>query len=117
MRELIQSDYATMAKSVGSAKYNRTQIQLYVLDKDVRGLSDSMDYQKEQFATLSAANSITTRIDNTKEKTEEDYIRKREPVESENEREKQKHEPKVWSNLVIDKPKDLSFDITRDGKR
>ena len=59
MRDLIQGDYAASAKSVRSVHYNKTQIKLYVLDPDVRALTDSMELQKEQFATQSAAVTLT----------------------------------------------------------
>ena len=53
MREMIQGDYAAMAKAVSSTSYNKMQIQQYVLDKDVRELSDSMEAQREAFTAQS----------------------------------------------------------------
>ena len=118
MRDLIQNDYAAMTKAVNCANYNKMQIQLYILDPDVRELSDSMEFQKEQFATLSEANSISIPPkQNADEKTNDIHkneTRWREPVESQNEREKMKHEPKVFSNMVIDKAAELRIDAVRE---
>ena len=59
MRDLIQSDYAASAKAVISSAYNEAQIEDYVLDPAVREIYDSMELQKEQFATQSAAVTLT----------------------------------------------------------
>jgi hypothetical protein len=110
MRDLIQSDYAAMAKAVGSANYNKTQIQLYVLDKDVRELSDSMEFQKEQFATLSA-DAVIKEPKNIK--TSDDHkneIRWREPVESENERKKIESSPKDFGSKVVENDKEKKIE-------
>ena len=53
-RELIQEEYAAAAKAVNSLAYNKTQIKENVLDPEARSKCDSMDMQKEQFATQSA---------------------------------------------------------------
>ena len=59
MRDLIRGDYAASAKAVISSAYNEAQIQDYVLDPTARELYDSMELQKEQFATQSAAVTLT----------------------------------------------------------
>ena len=59
MRDLIQGDYAASAKAVTSSAYNEAQIEDYVLDPTVREIYDSMEIQKEQFATQSAAVTLT----------------------------------------------------------
>ena len=121
MRDMIQSDYAAMAKAVNSAEYNKTQIQLYVLDKDVRGLFDSMDVQKEQFATqskdivLKESNNVKT--DEKTVENPENKDRWRICIQQEDEREKMKSEPKVFSNLVIEKASELTFDATKGNNR
>jgi hypothetical protein len=78
-----------------------------------------MDVQKEQFATMSSANFISEppKENSNHKLAQEDYIRKREPVESENEREKQKNEPKIWSNMVVEKTNELKIDSPREDFR
>ena len=112
MRTMIQNDYEAMAKTVSSAYYNKTQIQLYVLDKDVRELSDSMEAQREQFTTQQR-DVVIKNPQNEKKDEHKDEIRWQEPVESENERKKMKNEPKVFSNMVVDKQKDLKIDSVK----
>jgi hypothetical protein len=119
MRELIQGNYAEIAKAVVSKKYNEQQIEEHILAPDVRNLYDSYMTQMVEFATQSAANFISEppkeKADGKSAEAQEDYIRKREPVESENERVKQKNEPKIWSNLVVDNHKELTFDAVREN--
>jgi hypothetical protein len=118
MREIIQSDYAAMATAVGSANYNKVQIQQYVLDEDVRELSDSMEAQKEAFTARSRDIIIKApskdKADEKNVEAEADYTRKREPVESENEREKMKNDPKVFSNMVVEKAKEKEIGSIRE---
>ena len=117
MREMIQSDYAAMAKAVSSADYNKLQIQQYVLDEDVRELSDSMEAQKEAFTAQSRDIIIKAPSkENADEKAVEGHeneIRWREPVKSEDEREKMKKEPKVFSNLLVEKINELTINSAR----
>lgn len=117
MRELIQSDYAEMAKAVVSVKYNEQQIDEHILDPDVRELYDSYTNQMVEFATQSEANYISSPPkQNAEEKVAEEHendIRWREPVESQNEREKMKREPKIFSNMVIEKENELKIDANR----
>ena len=119
MRELIQGNYAEIAKAVVSTNYNERQIDEFVLNPEVREVYDSLEAQKVEFATQSAAFFISEPPkENVNDKVaEEDYIRKREPVESENERIKQKNEPRVWSNMVVDSHKELKIDATRENVR
>ena len=121
MRELIQSDYAAMAKAVGNANYNRVQIQQYVLDEDVRELSDSMEAQKETFAAQSRDIIIKSpaneKVDEKTAEANENEIRWRYPVTSEDEREKMKNEPKIFSNRVIEKTNELTIDSAKEDFR
>jgi len=73
MRDMIQADYAASAKAVNNTKYHEDHINEYVLDSDVRELSDSMDVQKEQFATRSAA-AILTDSQNVKDNDVEETL-------------------------------------------
>ena len=117
MRDLIQGEYAAMMKTVSSAHYNKTQIQLYVLDPDVRNLSDSLEAQKEEFTTQSRNVVIKEPMKNSNDKTagtHENEIRWPEPVKSEDQREIMKNEPKVFSNLVIEKTNELKIDARED---
>ena len=102
MRELIQGDYAARAQAVTNSKYNENQIQDYVLDPEVRGMYDSLEDQKKEFAIQSAAVILgDTKKDNKPELTSDD-IKVRISVESENEMEKWRNAPKE-NNFLVDK--------------
>ena len=73
MRDMIQADYAASAKAVNNKSYHEDHINEYVLDSDVRELSDSMEVQKEQFATRSAA-AILTETQNVKDNDVEETL-------------------------------------------
>ena len=49
MRELIQGNYAEMAKAASNLTYNKTQIQEQVLEPEQRSICDSMEKQKVEF--------------------------------------------------------------------
>jgi len=129
MREVIQGEYAASAKAATSVPYVTSQIRDYVLDPDVREVYDSIDVQKEQLATQSAAVILTEEpkpelkaeetnqeltTGNDKEKTARELmmeeLRIRISVRSEDQREIMKNEPKSF-NFIVDK----SVEITIDG--
>ena len=109
MREMVQSEFAEMAKAAASDSYNEAQIEAYMTAPD-----DSMEKQKEQFAIQSEAVVITDpKKENVDEKTVEDpenQIRWKITIAQEDEREKIKNEPKIFSNLVIEKQNELKID-------
>ena len=113
MRDAIQAGYASVAKSVRSAAYNKTRIEEKLLSKEARKQSDSMDKQREQFATQSAAVNI---IEPQKEKKIDDFVmtsdRMQFVVESENERAKMKKEEKIY-NFIIDNKQELSLNAPK----
>jgi hypothetical protein len=114
MRELIQGDYAETAKAVVSTYYNEKQIEDYVLDPDVRAMDDSLEAQKEEFTTQSRDVVIKDpQNGKTGEKTaneHENETRWREPVESQNQRKIMQNEPRVFSNLVIERSVEVKFE-------
>ena len=57
MRELIQGEYAASAKAATNRQYNTVQIEYYVTNPKTR--VDSIEAQKEQFATQSAHVELT----------------------------------------------------------
>ena len=118
MRDMIQSDYAALAKAVNSASYNKLQIDLYILDPDVRELADSMEVQKEQFAIQSAAVNLT-KPKNEKQKDELEMTEDRVPypVEECNEFTIQKSQPKVFSNLVIEHTAEVNLSAQNQGSK
>jgi hypothetical protein len=97
MRDMIQSDYAAAAKAVNNRNYNLTQINYYVLDKDVRELADSRDVQMEQFATMSAAVTLTKPKDKNDLADDMTADRVQYPVKELDERDIMKHEPKIYN--------------------
>jgi hypothetical protein len=109
MRDLIQGDYAEEARAACNPKYTETQIQEQFLDADVRQMSDSIEAQKEQFTVESSAVDIKAPQDENIEEVEEG-LRWRLYIKSEDEREKIKNEPKVFSNLVISKDAELKHE-------
>ena len=109
MRDMIQADYAASAKAVNNRSYNLTQINYYVLDKDVRELADSMEVQKEQFATQSAHVTLT---ESKNEKISDDLLmtadRVQISVNEVNQREIMKNEPKNY-DFKIERTAELSL--------
>ena len=104
------SDAAT-AKAVNSIKYNAVQIRENVLATEARSKIDSMDKQKEQFATLSAhvnvAPTVEAKTENTLNiETMPDRIRI--SVESQNQRTIMQHEPKSF-HFVIESTEKLTL--------
>jgi hypothetical protein len=116
MRELIQGDYAASAKAANNKSYTETQIKDYVLDPEARAVYDSMDIQKEQFATQSAAVVLSEpekEKGNDKEKTPEERLmtelRIRISIKSEDQREIMKNEPKSY-NFISEKTAEVQLD-------
>ena len=109
MRDLIQADYAASAKAVGNANYNKTQMQLYVVDRDMRALFDSMEIQKEQFATQSAAVTLTEpQTDKNAEEIEMTGVRVPHPVPELDERTIMQNQPKNY-DFVIEPQTELNL--------
>ena len=86
MRDLIQGDYAEMAKSTNSVAYNESVINEQILDPKQRAVHDSMDKQKEVF-TIQREN-IATKDPANEEKilnAEMNSVKVRISIEEENE--------------------------------
>lgn len=118
MRELIQSDYAAMAKAVVNPSYNEKQIADNVLDPDVRDVYDSLEAQKELFTTQSRDAVIKNPPQdmNLQGKPLEDdpnKMRWQICIKTEDERENMKNAPKVFLNIVADKS--ASVTIEKEG--
>ena len=97
MRDMIQADYAASGKAVNNQNYNLTQINYYVLDKDVRELADSRDVQMEQFATMSAAVTLTKPSEKNTFADDMTADRVQYPIKELDERDIMKHEPKIYN--------------------
>ena len=115
MRDLIQNDYAESAKAVENCNYNETQIYDGVLDPADRAMYDSMEMQKEQFATMSAT-VILTQPTNKEKELEKEMTENRVQytVHELDQREIMKNEPKVFSNMVIEKAAELKIESKKD---
>ena len=115
MRDLIQGDYAASAKAVISSAYNKAQIEDYVLDPAAREIYDSMELQKEQFATHSAAVTLTEpqneRISGVLEMTED---RVPFPIKELDERVIMKKQPKNY-DFVVERTEELSLGGPNQG--
>ena len=109
MRDLIQSDYAASAKAVISSAYNEAQIEDYVLDPAAREIYDSMEIQKEQFATQSAAVTLTE-PQNEKNAGEVEMTEDRVPypIKELDERAIMKNQPKNY-DFVVEKTAELNM--------
>jgi hypothetical protein len=114
MRDLIQGDYAEIAKAVENRSYNEKQIFDGVLDPADREMHDSLDMQKEQFATMSSAVTLSKPI-NEKEDLKNEMTENRVPypVNELNQREIMKHEPRVFSNMVIERTAEVMIEAAR----
>ena len=116
MRDLIQGDYAASAKAVISSAYNEAQIEDYVLDPAVREIYDSMELQKEQFATQSAAVTLTE-PQNEKKAGEVEMTEDRVPfpIQELDERVIMKNQPKNY-NFVIERTAEFTLGGPNQGK-
>ena len=115
MRDLIRGDYAASAKAVISSAYNEAQIQDYVLDPTARELYDSMELQKEQFATQSAAVTLTE-PQNEKRADEIEMTEDRVPlsIKELDERNIMKNQPKNY-DFVVEKAAELNISGPNQG--
>ena len=115
MRDLIQGDYAASAKAVISSAYNEVQIEDYVLDSSAREIYDSMEIQKEQFATQSAAVTLTE-TQNDRNIGDIDMAEDRVPfsVQELDERIIMKNQPKNY-DFVIEKTAELTINGLNQG--
>ena len=115
MRELIQGEYATIAKAVNSLQYNKAQIDSKVLSSEVRDKVDSLSDQKKTFEIQKRAVSLTSQKEEKKlddlEMTED---RVRISVPSEDERTNMKNETKEY-NFIVDKSAELEINRTQDN--
>ena len=109
MRDLIQGDYAASAKAVISSAYNEAQIEDYVLDPAAREIYDSMEIQKEQFATQSAAVTLTE-PQNEKNAGEVEMTEDRVPypIKELDERAIMKNQPKNY-DFIVEKTAELNM--------
>ena len=116
MRDLIQEEYAAAAKAVNSSAYNKTQIKENVLDPEARSKCDSMEMQKEQFATQSAhATLIAPKNEKT---TDEDLLttdRVQISIKFLDQREIMKNEPKNY-DFVVERGKELNLTASNIGQ-
>ena len=115
MRDLIQNDYAASAKAVISSAYNEAQIEDYVLDPAAREIYDSMEVQKEQFATQSAAVTLTE-PQNEKNAGEVEMTEDRVPypIKELDERAIMKNQPKNY-DFVVEKTAELNMNGPNQG--
>ena len=115
MRDLIQSDYAASAKAVISSAYNEAQIEDYVLDPAAREIYDSMEIQKEQFATQSAAVTLTE-PQNERNAGEVEMTEDRVPypIKELDERAIMKNQPKNY-DFVVEKTAELNMNGPNHG--
>ena len=115
MRDLIQGDYAASAKVVINSAYNVAQIEDYVLDSSAREIYDSMELQKEQFATRSAAVTLTE-PQNEKNIDEIEMTADRVPfsIKELDERVIMKNQPKNY-DFVVEKAAELNMNGPNQG--
>ena len=117
MRDLIQQEYAASAKAVNSAAYNKTQIKENVLSSEARSKCDSMELQKEQFATQSA--HVTLTVPQNEKKTDEILMtsdRVQISIKTLDQREIMKNEPKSY-NFVIERTAELTLSAPNQGSK
>ena len=112
MRDLIQGEYAASAKAVISFAYNEAQIADYVLDPTAREIYDSMELQKEQFATQSAAVTLTEpQSARNADETEMTQDRVPYPVKELDERIIMKNQPKNY-DFVVERSAELNLAVS-----
>ena len=104
-----------MLKAVASSAYNEAQIEDYVLDPAAREIYDSMEIQKEQFATQSAAVTLTE-PQNERNAGEIEMIEDRVPypIKELDERTIMKNQPKNY-DFVVERTAELSLGGPNQG--
>ena len=117
IRDLIQQEYAASAKAVNSIAYNKTQIKENVLDPAARSKCDSMELQKEQFATQSA--HVTLTVPQNEKKTDDIFMtsdRVQISIKTLDQREIMKKEPKNY-NFVMERTAELTLNAQNQGAK
>lgn len=120
MRDLIQSDYAAIAKAVVNTNYNEKQIDDFVLAPEAREMDDSLEAQKEEFTTQSRDVILKEpKSEKTDEKADEhkNEIRWQISVKSQDQKEIMKSEPRVFSNMVIEKNAKVKIEAAKEDFR
>ena len=115
MRDLIQLDYAESAKAVENRAYNETQIFDGVLDPADREMHDSLEMQKEQFATRSTAVTLTKPAEKSELTDDMTADRIQYSVKELDERDIMKHEPKIY-NFIVEQQADLELTAANRGQ-
>lgn len=117
IREMLQSNYDTVSKAVKSTAFCEKQIKEHVLDKEPREKCDSLERQKEQFATLSASytfNKVDTKENVNDGDKKENEIRTRLEMEHLNERKIMKSLPTQY-NFTIENDISLTINATKQS--
>ena len=106
MRTMIQNEYAATAKAVRSKAYNERQIKDQITDPEKRASLDSMDKQKEQFATLGASLKLS---ESQQAKQENEIVMTSDRVQISIKTQDQRL-------IMKNEPKSLHFVLDRDAK-
>ena len=112
IRELVQGNYAVMQKTMQNENYHKDHIETDIFKPEKRALIDSMEKQKEQFDIQSAkiAENQVPNEENVKNINMQGTRTKISVVE-EDEYLKAKNMPKDMSSFVVEKSKEMNFQI------
>ena len=112
IRELIQGNYGVMQKAMQNENYHKDHIQTEIINPEKRAAIDSMDKQKEQFEIQSAKIAENQAPNEERLKNiEMDGTRMRISIVEEDEYLKVKTMPKDMSSFVVEKSRDMNFQI------
>ena len=113
MRELIQGNYSVMQKTMQNVNYHKDQIETKICNPEKRAAIDSMEKQNEEFV-IQSAKIAENRVpnDNNIKNMEMNGDRIRISIVEEDEYLKAKNMPRDMSTFVIEKSKEMSFEMS-----
>lgn len=113
VRDLIQGNYGVMQQTMKNVNYHKDHLETEIFSQEKRANVDSMDKQKEEFGLQSAKIELDKAASEERlkdVKMEGDRIRI--SIVEEDEYLKAKTMPKDFSSFVVEKSKEMSFEMS-----
>lgn len=112
VRDLIQGNYGVMQQTMKNASYHKDHFETELFSQEKRANVDSMDKQKEEFGLQSAKIALDREPNEERLKDMKlDENRTRISIVEEDEYLKAKTMPKDFSSFVVEKSKEMNFEI------
>lgn len=112
VRDLIQGNYSVMQQTMKNVNYHKDHFETELFSQEKRANVDSMDKQKEEFGLQSAKIALDREPNEERLKDMKlDENRTRISIVEEDEYLKAKTMPKDFSSFVVEKNKEMNFEI------